>query len=247
MWTTPSLRTGAAVLVTITVWLTPWAASHVKEVGAADSVNDFTFRTPADAALTEWAFARFEQAGLDLPPVAIAFHDGKEPCHGNLGFHRSGTPARIDICGFNWDRFVTAAKKTILHELGHAWTDHTLTEEARQRFLSIRGLTSWADGPTPWESRGSEHAAEIIAWALMDQATFMTGDQQRSTREARPGLLELTGNLPLQVTGKSVGPVGSVRSRPNEVGRGIQGRSRPTTRSTSPLLLAPRPMSPARC
>jgi hypothetical protein len=203
MWITPSLRTGVAVLITISVWLAPWGAGSVTEVAAPDSVNDFWFRSPADAALTEWALARFEQAGLELPPVAIAFHDGKEPCHGNLGFHRSGTPARIDICGFNWDRFVLAAKKTILHELGHAWADHTLTDEARQGFLDIRGLTTWGGGDTPWEARGTEHAAEIIAWALMDQGPFMTEISDAHPDKLAQAYSELTGNSPLRVTEES--------------------------------------------
>lgn len=199
MWITPSLRAGIALLVTLSAWLTPWGSSPVKVVAGPVSVNDVTFRTEADAALTKWAFGRFEQAGLELPPVAIAFHDSKEPCHGNLGLHRTGTPARIDICGFNWDRFVPAAKKTILHELGHAWAAHTLTEEARQGFLTVRELTSWGGSHTPWEARGSEHAAEIIAWALIDQGAFMTEISDAQPEKLAYAYRALTGNLPLRI------------------------------------------------
>jgi hypothetical protein len=196
MWTTLALRTGMAALVLFSVWLTPWGASRTKDVAAADSASAHEFRTKADASLTEWALARFEQAGLELPPVSIAFHDDKEPCHGNLGFYRSGSPALIDICGFNWDRFVPAAKHTLLHELGHAWTQHTLTGEDRQGFLTLRHLATWGDDRFEWSEQGSEQAAEIIAWALIDQ------DVQLAIGNASPDALaqaymQLTGSLPL--------------------------------------------------
>lgn len=196
MWIAPSLRIGMAVLATFTLWLTPWNASSGKEIEVLDPVHPFTFRTQADAALTDWALARFEQAGLAFPPLIIAFHDDKQPCNGYFGFFRSGTPARIDICGFNWDRFLMKPKATLLHELGHAWADYSLTEGARQRFLRLRGLTTWGDDQTPWNEQGSEQAAEIIAWAMDRELQLAT------MRDAHPGTLaqaylQLTGTMPL--------------------------------------------------
>ena len=138
------------------------------------TAHAFTFRTDADAALTEWALARFERAGLQLPPLAIAFHDDKKPCDGQPGLFRSSTPTQIDICGFNRNRFLVTPKKTILHELGHAWAQLNLTNDIRERFLHLRGLDTWADEKTPWEEKVSEHAAEVIAWALIDQELLMT-------------------------------------------------------------------------
>lgn len=151
------------ILSAFALWLMPWNETRWARVATPHS---FTFRTESDAALTDWALARFERAGLELPPLAIAFHDVKQHCAGHLGFYRSGPPAHIDVCGFNWNRFLAAPKKTILHELSHAWTHHNLTEDDRLRFLRFRGLDTWADQKTPWEQQGSEHAAEIIAWAL---------------------------------------------------------------------------------
>lgn len=196
MWITLAIRTGMALLVVFSVWLTPWSASRTKDVADSDSANAYAFRTKADAALTEWALTRFEQAGLELPAVSIAFHDHKEPCHGNIGFYRSGSPALIDICGFNWDRFVPAAKHTLIHELGHAWIQHTLTDEDREGFLTLRGLATWGDDRFEWSEQGSEQAAEIIAWALIDQ------EVQISIGNANPEALaqayaQLTGSLPL--------------------------------------------------
>ena len=37
-------------------------------------------------------------------------------------------------------------------------------------FSHSAGLDSWNDQTQPWENRGTEHAAEIIAWALMERA-----------------------------------------------------------------------------
>lgn len=218
MWIAPSLRIGMAVLATFTLWLTPWSESHVRAVHRVDPVpsgpgwmrlsdaakpssslamaHTFAFRTKSDADLTEWALSQFERAGLQLPSLAVAFHDDKQPCNGHPGFYRSGTPAHIDICGFNWDRFVISARKTIIHELGHAWADYSLTEGARQRFLRLRGLTTWGDDQTPWNEQGSEQAAEIIAWAMDRELQLAT------MRDAHPGTLaqaylQLTGTMPL--------------------------------------------------
>lgn len=40
---------------------------------------------------------------------------------------------------------------------------------ARDRFLDLRGLTTWNDDRVAWEERGFEQGAEIIAWSLGDQ------------------------------------------------------------------------------
>jgi len=175
-----------------------------------ETPHTFDFRTDEDAALTEWALARFEQAGLQLPHLVIAFHDKKNPCNGHVGYYRSGTPARIDICGFNWNRFLTAPKKTILHELAHGWAAATLTEETRAEFLRFRGLDTWGDDQTPWEEQGSEHAAEVIAWALMDKELLMV-----TIRHADPKTLahayELLTSTPPPIWGRTpVTTIGTV-------------------------------------
>lgn len=173
MWITPSLRIGTAALTAVIVLLSSWTADGVKESARLDSIHTFNYRTQADAALTGWALSRFEQAGLALPPLVISFHDDKQPCDGNFGYYRAGTPARIDICGFNSNRFLITPKKTVLHELGHAWTQYTLNDQTRETFLRFRGLATWNDDDTPWAEQGSEQAAEIVAWALLDQEPSM--------------------------------------------------------------------------
>lgn len=155
-------------------------------VSARDEVlaHNSRFRDDADLALTEWAFGRFEQAGLVLPAVSLVFHDEKETCHGQNGYFHPGSPDRIDICGFNWDRFLVTPRKVILHELAHVWVHENLDEDSRNEFLDLRGLQVWQDGKASWADQGQEHAAEIIAWGLMDEEISMT-----SIGEADPSQL----------------------------------------------------------
>jgi hypothetical protein len=126
-------------------------------------------RDEADEALAEWAIGRFEQAGLVLPGLTIAFHDEKAECEGRYGYFRASAPAHVDICGFNGNRFLVTPKRTILHELAHAWAHENLSEDSIQAFLRFRALDTWNDPSTPWEEKGFEHAAEIMAWALLDE------------------------------------------------------------------------------
>jgi hypothetical protein len=49
-----------------------------------------------------------------------------------------------------------------------------LDEHARNEFLDLRGLEVWQNGKAPWADQGQEHAAEIIAWGLMDEEISMT-------------------------------------------------------------------------
>ncbi len=44
-----------------------------------------------------------------------------------------------------------------------------VTGVARDRFLALRGLTTWNGKQVPWDERGFEQGAEIIAWAIGDQ------------------------------------------------------------------------------
>jgi hypothetical protein len=156
----------------------------------------FEFRTKSDAALTDWALGRFQQAGLELPPLIIAFHDDKQPCQGHFGLYRSGDTPRVDICGFNWDRFLITPKKTLLHELGHAWAGATLTEETREEFVQFRGLKTWGDDRFPWAEQGSEQAAEIIAWALLDDELVMASIRNSDPQTLNEAYEQLTSTQP---------------------------------------------------
>jgi hypothetical protein len=55
-----------------------------------------------------------------------------------------------------------------LHELGHAWVHQHLDDDDRAAFVGHRALEHW-DEPARWYQKGTEHAAEIMAWGLLDE------------------------------------------------------------------------------
>ena len=110
--------------------------------------------------LTMWAVERFEAAGLALPPMQVRFHPTTDGCGGWNGLARTGGDvAKVDICR-------RSPRRVLLHELGHVWAS-SLDLTAKDAFAEFVGASSWG-GSNEWHQRASEHAAEIIAWALSD-------------------------------------------------------------------------------
>jgi hypothetical protein len=179
-------------------WLAP-TTSEVATVSGMEAVLDQTgFRDEADAALARWAFDRFDRAGLELPPLSLSFHDDRAACEGHIGYFRPGAPATIDICGFNWDRFLVTPKKTVLHELAHAWAHQTLDRATRNRFLDLRGLDIWHDNSMAWEEQGIEQAAEVIAWGLIDEDLLLTSIGETDPLQLAEAFELLTGKASLR-------------------------------------------------
>ena len=116
----------------------------------------------------EWALTRFEAAGLELPSLTIVFHDDYQSCGMREGVLRiAGEDVTIHECQNDPSR----SRRSLLHELAHAW-DHvggSIDADTRTDFLTLRGLRSWDDDDLPWNQRGEEQTAEIIAWGLMHQ------------------------------------------------------------------------------
>lgn len=134
-------------------------------VGSRSALPPTVPEVPAPHPLVEWAMGRFEAAGLDAPDLEVVFHDTKEPCNGNTGLYVPGEVDTVHICATSGSD--TALRRTLLHELGHAWAAEHLDETERADFLALRGLEHWA-APAPWYLRGSEHAAETLAWGLQE-------------------------------------------------------------------------------
>jgi hypothetical protein len=90
-------------------------------------------------------------------------------------------------------RFTRQTREAVLHELAHLWMNENLSETTRVRFSEHVGLDSWLDRSAQWHERAGEHAAEIIAWGLMDEAMQMVriGDPPQDALEA--GYRLLTG------------------------------------------------------
>lgn len=137
-----------------------------------------------------WALDRFREAGLDLPDLEIIRHSHREDCDGIPAFFaRQGQDWSIELC--------TPAPFILLHELGHAWVAHNLTDAEREAFQQARGLPSWNDPATPHKDRATEHAADVIAWGLSDDAPSLTTDPEASFDELTRAFRTLTGVEPL--------------------------------------------------
>jgi hypothetical protein len=121
--------------------------------------------TPGQREMTLEAAGRFREAGIGEPTVRIHFHDDREACDGRTGRSWNGT---VDLCGIHTNDL---SRRTVLHEMAHAWLDSHVTAGLEERFLRLRQLERWNDHDDEWEQRGSEHAAEIVEWALAGQGT----------------------------------------------------------------------------
>lgn len=120
--------------------------------------------SPEQFDLVRWGVRRFEDAGLGLPTLEVRFHAERSGCAGHLGYYRADG---VDLCGGVTVNLTT--RRDLLHEMAHAWIQANLGPEERERFLEIRGLSSWNGGDVPWQERGFEQGAEILAWYLGDR------------------------------------------------------------------------------
>ena len=120
--------------------------------------------TPAQQRLVGWALGRYADEGFDLPHLEIHFSDDRVDCAEHLGYYEDGA---IWFCHPGTSEM---AARGIVHEIAHAWIDAVVPDDVRARFVTLRGLATWNDWDVPWDDRGSEQAAEIVAWAVGDQA-----------------------------------------------------------------------------
>jgi hypothetical protein len=151
-----------------TVPASPVAATPTVEVAKAvvEPPAQLTLinATPAQADAVAEAIELFEAADLGLAPLEIEFHETTDGCRGNAGLYWPASPAKgrsvdhIDLCN--------SLKVIALHELGHAWTHHNLTDETRETFTAHWGLDSWSDMNDDHLDRGIERAAHTIAFTL---------------------------------------------------------------------------------
>jgi hypothetical protein len=138
---------------------------HAMEAPAAQHevplTNPVTGGTVRQQELTAWALEQYESAGLELPVLQIHLSDDPAACKGNRGLFSSGsTPWKITVC--------TEDQMVYLHEMGHAWSEFNLSDEEMSRYVEERAMESWNDSDTAWGDRGSEDAANTLAWGLVD-------------------------------------------------------------------------------
>lgn len=149
---------GLLIAAVLGAW---WLRSAGATAAVAIRPNvEVTGGMPEQLAMARWAVGRFETAGLQAPAVVIAFHRGLSGCGGHLGWARGG---EVDLCS----TLVNAmSRRALLHEMSHIWLDRYVGASLKERFLDLRDLTVWNASSDPWELRGYEQGAEIIAWAL---------------------------------------------------------------------------------
>ncbi|MDJ0923978.1 MAG: hypothetical protein QNJ77_05405 [Acidimicrobiia bacterium] len=116
--------------------------------------------TQTQRATAAWAISRFEEAGLVVPPLEIYLHSDPAGCKGHRGIFNAGEQ-RVDVC--------VEEPGVMLHEIAHAWNWVNLTDAQRAEYVEKGGFGSWDDPETPWHDRGSEDAADAIAWALLEE------------------------------------------------------------------------------
>jgi len=130
------------------------------------------------------ALVRFRDAGLDLPDLDVRFHEDDIECQGHYGlFQTTYSPWRVLVC--------TDLDFVPTHELAHAWEAAHLDDDARERYVELRGLGTWRDAHVPWVERGIEDAAFVIHKNL----TTTSGNFDSSTWQERIAAYEfLTGH-----------------------------------------------------
>jgi hypothetical protein len=121
-----------------------------------------TGASAAQEQMVDWAIRRYRDAGLDgLPTLEYRFYPTRDGCGGDLGRYRAGL---VRLCtSESSERY---AKKYLLHEMAHAWTEANIDPGMQERFLRLRGLSIWNGVSVEWKERGIEQGAEIIAWGL---------------------------------------------------------------------------------
>jgi hypothetical protein len=114
--------------------------------------------------LLSFALGRFERQGLDLSDVRVEFRASPLHCNGKTGYYTIETGV-VTMCSRD--------EKTLFHELGHHWAYSNLSADDMYAFSHEMGVEEWNDPSRPWDQRGTELAAEIIAWALMERAPII--------------------------------------------------------------------------
>ncbi len=149
-----------------------------------------------ERASAEWAVARFGEAGLDLPSIVVEFvGPSLDPCGGaRARAHRDVDPALVSVC---W-----GSPFVLLHELAHVWEVRSVSSDQQRRFMETRiGVTSWADRNDGWAERGREHAANVIAWGLMEDPSVIGRTYPNDRESLEAGFEILTSRKPLHDSG----------------------------------------------
>ncbi len=129
--------------------------------------------TADELLLIEEVRSGFEAAGLTIDPaVTVGLYRTPEACKGNMGLYLPNAEPQVRVCWTHEDAGVEhrLRAQALTHELAHAYIDANVSEPLQQAYLEFNGLESWRAGAVAWEDRGTEHAAELVTWAVLDPA-----------------------------------------------------------------------------
>jgi hypothetical protein len=192
--TAAKVTIGAFALLTLATTSPTQSTGDTTPVRVLDGVQ-LHEPNPQRAEMLDWAIKRYRAAGLQVPAVDVYFHDDDGECGGYLGFTKNG---RVDLC----IRLAMEGQpqRIVLHELAHAWAEVELDDDTRNAFIELRTLGGWNVTADDHKDRGTEQAAEIIAWGLGEAAPqpLISGDTTPSA--LADGFRLLTGAEPLNGT-----------------------------------------------
>ena len=116
----------------------------------------------AEEQAVDWALHRYRLAGLeDMPSLDVYLHRSHEACNDGIGLYHVG---RIDLCTKASSE--PYQRKFALHEMAHAWIESNVEPAILDRFMQVRAIATWNDRSYDWKERGTEQAAEVVAWGL---------------------------------------------------------------------------------
>ena len=159
--------------------------------------------TPALNDALEWGLQRFATAGLEVPQIrSVTFTVQSDSCDDRRAHYlRTESGIKLEFCmdersscrDEDCTEILPGWSAVILHEIAHAWLDAHLDVIDTERFLDHVGLDTWRDPDLPWVQNGLEHAADTIAWGLMDRDIEMLRIGQPTSDELAEGFAILTG------------------------------------------------------
>ena len=94
--------------------------------------------------------------------------------------------------------FSVSARFGLLHELAHVWLLDHADGAIQDAFTEYVDLEVWNDGDRPWHERSVEHAAEMVAWGVMDIDLDLARIGSPDCVFAAEGFYVLTGVEPLR-------------------------------------------------
>lgn len=174
--------------------------------------------TPALNEALSWGLERYAMAGLEVPPIGSATFTVQSKMCDDIRARYLPTARGVElelcmdertacwenppeadpeVCEGHCPAHVPGVLAIVLHEIAHAWLDANLATIDTEGFLEHAGLEAWRDRDLAWDENGVEHAADTIAWGLMDRDIEMLRLGQPTAEELTRGFRLLTGTDPL--------------------------------------------------